>query len=383
MKTKDGRGDLREATLADFDGIAALKERSGWGRTTEATWRWLFDANPALEDFDPAPALGFVVERGGEILGYFGSIPESYRFGNRAVRVGAATALVVDPACRGAGYGLELTSACRNQRDVDLTVFTTCSPYAARLMRKAQAYEVPCDYVTVLSWTLDAAGAAGAVLRKRGVPPWLSRAAAPFAGAALRLDGALRGRGPVRGGRGIEVGRLPGIEFGAEFDDLWERKSAEVQQLLSCRSSRILRWHFGGPTIAGKVSVLCARRSGALVGYAALLRMDDKVSGLLRTRVADVVAERDDAEILDALFAASFDAAGADGVHLLEMIGFPGVVRSRFLAGRPLVRRIPDSPYFYNAADPFLAAALRREDAWYACPYDGDGSLFFLEYEAS
>jgi N-acetylglutamate synthase-like GNAT family acetyltransferase len=383
MNTSDGRGDLREATLADFEGINALKEKIGWGRTTRATWDWLFAANPSLEEMVPAPPPGWVVERHGKLVGYFGNIAESYRFGSRSVRVGAATALVVDPECRGSGYGLDLVAAWANQRDVDLAISTTTSPQAARLMRKVGAHDIPCDHVTVLSWPVDPAGLAGAVLQKRGFAPVLARLAAPALGAGLRLESALRGRGPVRRARGLEVDVLPGIEFGGEFDALWERKTGESDRLLSCRTSRILRWHFGGPSIVGRVRVLCARRAGELVGYAALFPMDSQESGLLRTRVADVVVEREDPEILDALFAAAFDAVRADGVHLLEMIAFPSAVRSRFLAGKPLVRRLPDCPFLYRAANGFLEGALRRDDAWYAGPYDGDGSLFALEYETA
>jgi hypothetical protein len=91
--------------------------------------------------------------------------------------------------------------------------------------------------------------------------------------------------------------------------------------------------------------------------------------------VIDLIAERDDAGVVGRLLGAAHEHARTEGSHILEVIGFPAVLRERFGAGRPYARRLPSWQFWYKAVDPALAPALNRAEAWYGNSYDGDASL--------
>ncbi len=85
--------------------------------------------------------------------------------------------------------------------------------------------------------------------------------------------------------------------------------------------------------------------------------------------------ERDDAEVVDALLAASWETARAEGCHLLEWQGFPAELRARAERFRPFSRTLSPISFCYVARTAELAAELGREATWYPSLYDGDGSL--------
>ena len=97
--------------------------------------------------------------------------------------------------------------------------------------------------------------------------------------------------------------------------------------------------------------------------------------GLSRIRVADLFAENDDPEVVDDLLWAAYQQARKDGVSVLELFGFPGSIRSRFARRNPYSRQLDSWPYFYRAVGSELQATLASEQAWYACPYDGDATV--------
>ena len=368
---------LREARLEDFGAVAALKERIGWGRDSAATWSWLWARNPALARDVRRPPIGWIVERDGVVLGYFGNIPQTYRLGGRDLLVGAAVGLCVDPACRGGGYGMALVRAWCLQDAVDMAISTTTSPQVRAMMLAAGALDLPQpDYTRALHWILDRRAFAAAALRKVGTAPAVAAFAAPLAAAALVLNRSARAVAPPPAGR-VTVEREP--RFGDEHDAFWERIAGSSSRLLAVRSAEALQWHYAGPTLAGKVRVLSYRRDGLLTGYAVTMRMDAPEVGLHRWRVVDLLAERDDPEVVRALVGAACETARGDGACVLETLGFPAAVRATLDATRPGSRLLGENPFLWSPRSPGVAEALASPSAWYAGPYDGDSALLFLD----
>ena len=120
---------------------------------------------------------------------------------------------------------------------------------------------------------------------------------------------------------------------------------------------------------------VCCSRAGRLAGYAIIMRQDAPDVGLARIRIADLLAENDDPEVIDDLLWASYQQARRDRVSVLELVGFPGTIRARLARGKPYSRQLDAWPYFYRAARTELQARLGSEQAWYACPYDGDDTI--------
>ncbi len=156
---------------------------------------------------------------------------------------------------------------------------------------------------------------------------------------------------------------------------MWARKTRERARLLGVRTAEALRWHFRQSPGARWAKAVCCRRAGRLAGYAIIMRLDSPELGLARIRIADLLAENDDGTVIDDLLWASYQQARREGVSVLELVGYPGGIRARFVRRKPYSRQLESWPYFYRAFATELQAGLRSEQAWYACPYDGDDTI--------
>jgi GNAT superfamily N-acetyltransferase len=345
---KNGEAVLREVIPEDFDGITEVKQRAGLGRDVMENWLWLWEKNPAYYESCPRPSMGWVVERKGAIIGYFGNIPQRFAWGDRILLAGTATALCVDPTFRGQGFGFDLVRAWRNQKNVDIALSTTTNAKAGQLMRTLGVDDLPQKgYDTAFSWIIDPTGFARAALKKKGFGAWLAAWGGGVGGVAIRVDGVLFKRKPraLRGSSQVEV--LEGMRFGAEFDDLWNRKAREKKRLLGLRNACALQWHFGGPTVRNISRVLCCRRDGALIGYAVSMRFDASDVGLARAMIVDLLVERDDPNVVDLLVGRHTRTLGirypCPGGHRIS-----DTIRDRFRSCRPYARG-PQPPLFVRS----------------------------------
>jgi GNAT superfamily N-acetyltransferase len=285
--------------------------------------------------------------------------------------------LYVHPDWRGRGLAQRMNAAFMNQQHVDLMISTTTNALAGKLFRKMGLLTIPQPgYDTALYWVVRPAGFVGAALKRKGLPAVVAGPAGVTLAQLLHAENLLRGRGSQARGfpKNVEVLRVD--EIGPEFDDLWKRKRAEGKRLMGCRSSDFMRWHFQQDSHRRVTRILCCRSGGRLTGYLNVERQLVRDIGLRRARIVDVFVERDDSEIVDRLLAAVYAYAKESGCHVVEMVGFPRAIRDRFLAGRPHARLLPSWPYFYLPMKKGLARELEHEESWYACPYDGDASLF-------
>src|SRR5437870_13425296 len=105
--------------------------------------------------------MGLVLEAENKIVGYLGSIPLLYHFGDKPLLAAAASGFLVEPAYR--TFGKDLVASFYSQPNIDLFLSTT----AESVGRLAKAFEVETlpqeNYATFLFWVLDAQHFADAV----------------------------------------------------------------------------------------------------------------------------------------------------------------------------------------------------------------------------
>ncbi len=370
---------LRDAQLEDCQRTVTLLVRHGLVVPTEPEaarhqWDWLWRRNPALASGRGTPPLGWVLEHDAEIVGFFGNVPRRYHYDGRDLLACVGTSWAVDPAFRTRARAM--CAAFFAQTQADLLLATTANRSVGRIFVKFSAVPMPQNsYQQVLYWVVDGNGFLRSVLRKKDVRPPLATAAgfalAPALGAAL----ALTRRRPGRLRAGLEPEVIPLSQVDEEFDGLWQRKLGEGRRLYACRTADDLRWHFEPGAEAGTAAVIRCRRRGRLEGYVVVTRSEAPDIGLVRAKVADLIAAHDDGSVVDALLAAGHAWAREQGCHVLEFVGLPVAIRSIAEQSRPFSRMLPTYPFYYKALTAELAAALQSQDAWYPSAYDGDTSL--------
>ena len=369
---------LRDAKLDDALGITAFLVRLGLimpegDEAVRDHWTRLWQDNPALKTHGSNPALGWVLENRGRIVGFFGNIPQLSYFDGRPIRVSSARAWAVDK-----GFRTETPRLCEaffGQQDTDLVLISSANKPAGRRCLEFGASAMPqLDYGEVLYWVIDANGFLRAGLKKKG----RAAAAAWFGGhlGAVVLNARMRlgGRRPFAPLDGIAITTVDGIDEG--FDDLWSRKLKEYPgRLLACRNAETLQWYFGLSQGSGQTRIICHRPQGRLEGYLVMVREDAPGIGLNRLKVADLFVAGDDPATLGALLAAAYEYGLAKRCHVLEVVGPPQGLRAHVLAHKPYRRSMPTFPFFFKALNPDLAAPLAAGDGWYVTAFDGDTAL--------
>lgn len=137
-----------------------------------------------------------------------------------------------------------------------------------------------------------------------------------------------------------------------------------------------LRQLFGAPTVAalsGEVGRL-AKTPRLLRAYCVVKQHHRSRQGVSSMRLIDYQTVDRDADLLPGLLQAALRCCAAEGVHLLEHLGY-GLPKMRsFDTFAPYRARRPCWPFYYRAADPTLDAELRKPDAWDPSEFDGDTS---------
>lgn len=367
---------IREANYSDCEAVGALKRRNGLSvKWSTDRWVGLWKENPAMQQ-NPAIPIGWVLEQEGDVVGYLGNIPMYYQFQGRRLLAAAARGFAVDAEYR--SHSLRLVAAFFSQKNVDLLLNTSANVPSGSLFQLGKAEKIPYpDYDRALFWVVNARGFASSALRMRGFGVALAAIGGVALAPAVYFEGLLRRRGPQGNAAAYEVSVLKPNSIGEEFDDFWQRMLADRPQcMLADRSAQALRWHFGhrGAT-ARRAIIVCAWHAGKLVGYVVLTREDSEGIGLMRSRVVDLMAEKDVPDLIDALLCAAVQQARRDGSHILELIGFPARIRAHFVGGQAFERKLPSWQFWHKAVDSDLRSSLEGGDAWYGCSYDGDASL--------
>ncbi len=364
---------LRQAEFSDYAAVIELKRR--WGLIPESyeNWERFWRFNPSLKDCPVDRPMGWVLEAEGRVVGYQGSISSTYFYGDRKLTAVSSTSLVVEPSYR--STSLSLTAAYYRQK-ADLYLVTTAIPSVGRIAKAFKSDPLPqSDYDTVLFWVLEPYPFVQAVAKRLNLQPSLARIACFPGSLFLRLEGLLRRRWPAKTSASFEITQIRVDEIGDQFQSLWLHKLNEKPQLLADRSPEALRWHFTIPGDTGTTRVLCCHKNGELVGYVVYRSGPNRLSGLHRTLIADMLVKNDDPEAIRALLSAAYKQAKKLGSCMLEVLGLPDSIRRVCHKGNPYMRKYPAIPFYYKAAEPELHNAISQASVWYATPFDGDTTL--------
>jgi GNAT superfamily N-acetyltransferase len=288
------RSEQTTRTLRDSDlGAVGDLLRSEW---PEVDWvarfrrQWLDNPNCT-----PASPRGFVTERDGELLGFFGSIPLRYQVAGRPGLACIATALCVRAAARGEGIGRALVAAFDAQ--------------AAELRINATPNAATGAMFTQLGYArVDPTAGRRSLAHARQPFGTLRRALRARGSGGLRA--LLRGlRSPRRGtDDAFACAAMPAATD--ELDGLWDRHRADHPTTL-WRDRAALQWLlFAAPqnTVIG-----CRDARGTLRGYAAFRAERGEL------RQMDVFPAHD-AEVLCALGVAGADHAADRGLAVVRLL---------------------------------------------------------------
>lgn len=365
---------IRQAQLSDHQAIIDLKQR--WGLLADPldNWKYLWEKNPALRHMQTARAIGWVVEAEGRIVGYLASISSLYHFQGKMLTAVVGSGFVAEPAYR--AHTVRLMAAFYAQKPVDLYISTTAVEATGKIACAFGCVPMPQpDYETVIFWVLKPYPFAQTVMKKLQVKPALSKLVGIAASLGVRADRILRRRYPRGSAKNLSVNEIKTTELGDEFETLWQEKLAEGTRLLADRSLEFLRWHYNLPNDGAKTSVICCRKDGQLVGYLTVRDEAGNSSGLRRSWVVDLLATKDDPEIVRALLVAAYKHGQKAGSHVLEVQGFPANIRRLCAEWHPYSRTFPATPFYYKGANPELHKTLSDGALWYGTPFDGDTTL--------
>lgn len=361
---------VREARLSDYDAIAALMQRYGMETYAREDWQGLWKGNPVYERRAGDWPIGWVLESNdSRVVGFSGNIPVACCFGGKELTAAVTSAWVVDANHR--SHSMLLASKYFAQKNVDLLLNTTAIHVAGQIFRAFHAKPIPVEGLeTALFWVLDYRGFALSSLVRKGVP--LSAMVSYPAAAALSVFAAIKGGSS--GGRDLpRVNAL--ADFDERFDGLWQQLKERTDVLLSGRDRETLRWHFRRSLRSNGLWIYTHETEGRLTSYAIFQRQDKADVGLTRMRLVDFQSVDANPLILDAMMAAALRRAKAEGVQMLEVLGFSGSVRSRLEKLAPFRRKLPSQLYYYKALSKELKTPLANPQAWQPCSYDGDSSL--------
>lgn len=366
---------VRQAQFSDFERVCALNLRLGQGPDSVENWRRLWLENPALADGRGSSPIGWVLEAAQDVVGFLGSIPLEYEFDGSALRAAATCRFAVEPAHRASSH-LLVVSFFR-QKNVDLFLNSTATVAAGKIMVALKASPLPQpDYGNVLFWVLDTRHFAREVLKKIGVKAPLIGPGAAVASLVIEGDRVIRKAVPRVNSARCSIRDTSVQELGPEFEQFWSENSHANQHLMARRTLEIVRWHFDPPGNRRSTRVLSGWAENKLVGYIMVRHEPPDTEGLRRSLVADLLVNQSDPRILDQLFAAALSSAKKAGSDVLEVMGFPDRIRQTLLRWKPYSRQYPSCPFFFKARSQALHERLTDKNEWYACPYDGDATLW-------
>jgi hypothetical protein len=259
------------------------------------------------------------------------------------------------------------------QEGVDLLITNSANRSSVPLFQFMQASKLPLTYFNqVLSWVVNYRSVVSAALHKKG-HGWAAVLGWPAA-AALRGYHVVTRRNRS-GCRAAKVDRSEA--FDERFNCFWRRLAEKSACLLALRDRTSMQWHFEFALRNDRVRILTLEQNGQMEGYAILLRELRQAGQLLdRYLLVDLQVLEANAESVESLIAAAIDLARAEGVDVLDTIGF-GLPKRRLMeAMRPYVRVTDRWPFWYKAAKPTAGLDLSQPETWDATLFDGDATIW-------
>lgn len=282
-------------TAADDEELFRLYAQvfgDGLTESSRRRWQWQYLDNPQTGPDGPEI---WVAREDRQLLGQYASMPVRLWWGGREVKSSWGMDVFLAEAARGRGLGARLFTTWSDHVEVALGLGLTPSSYG---LFKKLCY----DDVGPVPFQVKVLDAPALARRKLGP---LGALVAPFLDAGLRLYR----RGRRADTAGVDVHET--ADFGAEYDELWERARAGYAMCVR-RDQAYLRWKYlACPT--RRYTVHEARQGGRLAGYAVSRHEDYR--GVRLGWIVDVFTEAADQRARQALLGAvlgTFRTAGVE-----------------------------------------------------------------------
>lgn len=361
----EARSAIREASLADYEKIAALTIRNDLGTKTREKWEHLWIENPIYKKLRDWP-IGWVVEEAGEIAGFLGNIPLSYRFKGREILASSIHAFSLDVSHR--GQGLLLVNRLLETAGVEYFVGSTANANSSKVLDRLGIARLPVgDWASSAYWITNYDGFVSSALSRKGWP----RSAAAFATLGLKAHDKMKPSWPRQS---HDLHRQ--TSFDERFDVFWqELLAAYPNRFLATRSREVLDWHFEPSLQQNAAWVLTHEINSRILAYAVFQRQDSREINLQRFRLVDFQALPGYENVLSSMLAWGLNECRTQGIHMLEAFGFrpdkQGIIDR--LAHHQ--RRLEAWGYFHKIASPILQRESQDPDVWDPSQFDGDASL--------
>jgi hypothetical protein len=338
-------------------------------------WRHLWESNPEFARVGGDWPIGWLLEDAHDhIIGYVGNIPVAYEFQGKRLTAAATHAWVVDAAHRRST--IALVHRYFSQKNVDLFIDASANYEAGKIFEAMHGHRIPSPRSDIaLFWVTDHSRFVSSLLKRKGLPD----APVPRYLAGGLMWGATEARRrwqSLWSSSGSSGGQIQLIaQFDERFDDFWERLKFARDVILCVRDRRTLTWHFSHALARGEAWIFVVSDGSSICGYSIFLRQDNRALGLKRLRLVDVQVLPGREDTLGHMISAALVKCRAEGLHMLESVGFGGATRRFLEAQAPYRRRLPAWMFFYKARDQRLDQELSSAVQWDVCSYDGDGSL--------
>lgn len=366
-KNSQSHSDIREATLGDYESIAALTARNGLAIKTRADWEHLWTDNPVYKKLLGWP-IGWVVENGSGIVGFLGNIPISSHFDGREIIGSSIHAFSLDSAHRGGGL-LLLGRLLESDSKVEFIIGSTANANSSKVLDRAGVARVPTgDWANTAFWITNYDGFLRSTAAAKGWPKLL---AFPGSAALAVRDKVWKKTWPEQ-----ELALRECSHFDGRFDIFWEDlKRAYPRRFLPARSREALEWHFQPALSECRAWAVVCEDGARIRSCAIFFRHDNAEIGLKRIRLVDFQTLDDECRDLPSLLGWGLRRCRAEGIHMLEAFGFRPEKQKIINDLAPHKRRLPGWLYFYQARSQPLIAELRDPNVWDTSQYDGDASL--------
>lgn len=360
---------VREARLDDYEKIARLQARYDLDAGSYQEWSHLWVNNPVYRGREWWP-IGWVLEAGKhEIVGYIGNIPLLYELQGRTLLTATGRAFVVDAQHR--SHSFMLLDRYFRQPRVDLHLNTTVNAQAINAYGIFRAKRVPVgEWDQSAFWITNHRGFVGSLLKSRSTP------LAGLLSFPLALAARIR---ELFSNKTLSVDRAVPVKYGSHFDERFDTFWAEIRKnnrrLVAVRDRETLEWHFRHSLLRNRIWILTVGSASRLEAYAIFFRDDNPKFDLKRMRLVDFQALNGGHHLLPPILAKALQRCRAEGIHMLEVIGYCPEKRETVDAVIPYRRRLPSWMYFYRTKNRELGELLKTAEVWDPSGFDGDSSF--------
>jgi len=360
---------VREACLDDYEDIARLVARYKLDARSFEEWSHLWRNNPVYQGREWWP-IGWVLEnREKEIVGHIGNIPLLYELQGRTLLAATGRAFVVDAKYR--SHSFLLLDRYFRQPAVDLHLNTSVNSQAVGAYRTFRASQVPVGAWDRSSfWITNCRGFVESLLRSKSVP--LATALSLPLALLPRLHDLFTSK-KLQFERTGEVNSCS--DFDERFDAFWDALKNTTSRLVAVRDRATLNWHFKYSLLRKRVWILTVGTVSRIDAYAIFFRDDNCQFKLKRMRLIDFQALECKYSLLLPIMQEALQRCRAEGIDMLEVLGYCPEKRKVIDDFIPYNRQIPAWMYFYRTKNRDLAEVLNRPEVWDPTGFDGDSSF--------